>query len=122
LSHLEGEVALAYVEEGRGVTTSFSAEYLSDKEGVIAGLVCRAALALEPAKCVLEEGSAGGTRAGRDSVPVREGRHPAREVLGEPFLVSREQAEGEAARASQQLVHGSLAADADADERRFERQ
>ena len=42
-------------------------------------------------------------------------------MLGEVFLVSREQAEGEPACASQQLVHGSLAADADADERRLER-
>jgi hypothetical protein len=121
LSHLQREVTLTHVEERRRVATSFSPEYLSDEEGVIAGFVLRARLALEPAECVFEEGSAYGSRAGRDPVPMRERRHPAREVLSEPFLVSCEQAEGEAARASQQLVHRSLAADADADERRLER-
>jgi len=52
---------------------------------------------------------------------MREGRNSPREVLGDPFLIAREQAEGETTRPAKQLVHRRLPAHAHADERRLER-
>jgi hypothetical protein len=53
-------------------------------------------------------------------MPVGERRHPAREMLGDGILVTRQQAQREAARVAQELVHGRLPAHAHADERGIE--
>jgi hypothetical protein len=82
---------------------------------VVACLVFRAGSAIEPAERILDVRKPF-TVAQLDPVPVGKRRHPAREVLGNALLVSGEQAEGEAARRTQELVHGGLLAHGDADE------
>jgi len=69
-----------------------------------------------------EERSAGRPLAARDSVPERDRRHAAPEVLREPVLPVGEQAEREPARPAQELVHRRLPVDRHADQRRLDRQ
>jgi hypothetical protein len=75
--------------------------------------------AFEPAESVVDQRCALRALVRWDSVPVREGRHAAGEMLGDCLLVSRQQAEREPARPAQELVHGRLLTDPDSDERRL---
>ena len=88
---------------------------------MVARLELAAELALEPADCALEEWAAAAL-AHVDSLPHRDRRDAACEVLRQLELVAGEQRDRKAARLAQELVEGCLAGDRDPDERRLERE
>ena len=80
----------------------------ADEERVVAGPVLVDEARLDPPEGAFEERRPGSAFAPLDPVPVRERGDAAGEMLGDRLLVAGEQAQREAARVAQELVHGGL--------------